>query len=71
MSRFLLDLMKLVDLLTSKQKKEEQRPKTIFGLVRVYTNIHIIIYSILTYNFSELNLHTLFYIFIINRHVIS
>ena len=30
----------------------------------VYTNVHIIIYLILTYNFSEFNLHILFYFFI-------
>ena len=52
------------------QNKEGQRPKTL-GKIRVYTNIQIIIYFILTYNFSELNPHTLFYIFIINHHVIS
>ena len=48
--------------MTSEQKKEEQRPKT-FGLVRVYTNIQIILYLIFTYNFSELNPHILLYIF--------
>ena len=70
MSRFLSDLMKRVDLLTSEQKKEEQRPKT-FGLVRVYTNMQIILYLILTYNFSELNPHILFYIFVLNHNAIS
>ena len=68
MSRFLSDLMKWVDLLTSEQKKEEQRQKT-FGLVRVYANIQIILCLILTYYFSELNPHILFYIFVLNHDI--
>ena len=36
----------------------------------VYTNVHIIIYLILAYNFSEFNLHLLFYFFFFTHHVI-
>ena len=34
----------------------------------VYTNVHIIIYLILNYDFSEFNLHVLFYFCFIPKH---
>ena len=71
MSGFLSDL----DLLTSEQKKEQQRHLLLYisyqfpvGLVRIFSNTRTIIYLILTYNFSELNPHILFYVFYFSTH---
>ena len=63
MSRFLSVLMKLVDLSNLEQKKEEKRAKTL-GLVRILLTLRLLF--ILTYNFSELHHHILFYIFLFN-----
>ena len=54
MSGFPLVLMKWVERSTSEQKKEEKK-NTDSRIGKNITNTQIIIYVILTYNFSDLN----------------
>ena len=48
-------MVKFVILLESEQKKEEEKKNTDSRIGKNITNTQIIIYVILTYNFSDLN----------------